>query len=320
MLRRIVLVAVLFLFSASAHAAMFGIGNEADSGNLPGSGEIEGIEPIGKPRKYRAQNFHEYYGTQGNRYIQYGMENMFVREYSYNGTENHITIEIANMENPTAAAGLFHYHRGQILGGKGKSVPVGTEGVSDTPRGDRNLYFYQSKTFVKIVYTGKLPIPDLLPIAQGVSAKLPDSDKGKPEGFELLEVEGVDAETISLTPGFTFNADFLPASVYASAPGGGNPEVSDIFLITRRTSKDAAGIAKDYTSFLRLMGENFEEYKKDGRRYVKAVDPKQGRVVFTAYKRFVIICARPDGYEKGEMMIGRVIDRIDAMGEGNKKR
>ena len=33
-----------------------------------------------------------------------------------------------------------------------------------------------------------------------------------------------------------------------------------------------------------------------------------------------IICARPDGYEKGEMMIDRVIARIDAMGEGNKKR
>jgi hypothetical protein len=103
----------------------------------------------------------------------------------------------------------------------------------------------------------------------------------------------------------------LPPSVTASAPGGGSL-ATDLFIITRSSPKEAEKVARNYVAFLRLFGENFEEYRRDGKqRFYRGVDHAQGRVVFTAYKKTVIIAARPDGYPKGEALIEAVMRKID---------
>lgn len=325
LLKPVGLTLLFFLaFSAAAHAAMV-FGNDDDDGEddqnnrpslgvagkfFPDTGDLDDLVKTGKTLTYRGKKFQELYGAAGNRYLQFGMLNMMSSDYAYGGDDKRLSLEIATMESPTAAAGLFHHHRGAVLRSQGEAVDVGAEGVLDSPRGGRNLYFYRGQFFVKIVYSGKAPVPNLMDIAQFIDAGLPADRDEKPAGFALIDIEGVDANTIALTPGLTFNASFLPPSVWASAPGGGST-ASDLYIITRYSYRETAELYKDYRTYLTLHAEYIEEYERDGLKLTKAVDPNQGRVLFTAYKTALIIAARPDGYDKGEVLIDRVIEKID---------
>ncbi|MDR3077898.1 MAG: hypothetical protein LBV15_03940, partial [Planctomycetota bacterium] len=254
------------------------------------------------------------------RYLEYGMINMMVGEYLHGGQGRRFSIELATMESPTAAAGLFHHHRGNILAEGGLAVDLGAEGVLDRNRGNRNLYFYRGRIFAKLVYSGPEPVPDLLPAGRFVDSRLPGGNDAKPDGFAYIDVPGINRDTIALTPGFTFNISFLPPSVWANAPGGGSV-ASDLFVITRNSRKEAEAAYRDYLDYLKLYADYFEEYRRGNRRFVKAVDPNQGRVVFAWHENAMIIAARPDGYEKGEALIDGVVARIDQIGpSGRKKR
>lgn len=323
--KTVILVLILFGIAAVGEAAMpnpFRRNRSATGrgGIFPESGELPGLERTSKVVTYKEGKFQEFYGAAGNRYVQYGLVNLMTADYVYGDPKARVTIEVATMENPVAAAGLFHYHRGSLLRGKGEELPVGAEGVLDLARGGRNLYFYRSNLFVKLIYSGPDPVPDMLPIAKHIDGRLPSGRDSKPDGFSYIEIDGVLRETISLTPGFTFNISFLPPAVWASAPAGGS-EASDLFIITRANAGDAAQLLHDYSAYLKLYAEYVEEYRRDGRRYVKGVDPNQGRVVATAYRHVFIIAARPDGYERGEALIERVMARVDEVTpEGRRSR
>ncbi len=319
--KTVFLVLVLVLAGTAAEAGMPNPfrRRSANAGTFPDSGDIPNLELSGKVLTYQGPKFQELYGSAGNRYVQYGLLNMMVGEYTYGGKDRRVSIEMATMENPTAAAGLFHHHRGNVVADGGQMVPVGAEGVLDSKRDGRNLYFYRSNMFVKIVYGGDKPVPDLMPIAKFLDGQMPRGRDAKPEGFSYIEIEGIDPVTIALTPGFTFNISFLPASVWASAPGGGSV-ASDLFIITRQGAKEAAGLYSDYFSYLKLYAEYVEEYTRGRQRYVKAVDPNQGRVLFTSYRNALIIAARPDGYEKGEVLIDRVMAKIDEVSPDKRRK
>ncbi len=284
---------------------------------FPGKGDVPGLVPVGRLLTYRNQKFEELYGTAGERYIQFGMTSLQSADYEYEG--GRLSLEIVTLGQPIEAAGLFHYHRGKVLRVPGEDLDVGAEGVLDTGREGRNLYFYRSSLFVKIVYSGKKPVPDLMPIARYVDGKLPTRYDDKPAGVDYIRIRGVNENTIGITPGFTFNINFLPASVWASAPGGGSP-ASDLFVVTRQAESNAQEVFTDYTTYLKMYATYIEEYEIGGQKFVKAVDPAQGRVVFTRYRNAVIIAARPDGYERGEVLIQRVMDRIDEIkGDGGER-
>ncbi|MCC8166770.1 MAG: hypothetical protein LIQ31_11610 [Planctomycetes bacterium] len=308
----LIVLTVLLLCCSVADAAFLGIGRKGGrkGGMFPQDGDVPELLLDGKVLTYKGDKFQELYGTAGNRYIQFGMVEMMSANYIYGAPKRRVNIEIATMENATAAAGLFHHHRGKIVTGQGERLNVGAEGVLDVGRERRNLYFYRANYFVKIVYSGRPPVPSLMPIADFIDGRLPAGRDEKPDGFKYIDIEGINADTIALTPGFTFNISFLPPSVWASAPAGGSP-ASDLFVVTRLKDKEAAELYQDYFSYLRLHAEYVEEYRDGDIRYVKAVDPNQGRVLFTSYKNALIIAARPDGYEKGEVLIERVMEKID---------
>lgn len=319
-------IALLILFTLAAGVCDAGMpfrrrnrDGSRGGGLFPGDGDVPGLVTAGKVITYKLEKFQELYGTAGNRYIEYGLLRMMSCDYLYGGPKDRINVEIATMDTPIAAAGLFHYHRGNILRNVGKPMNVGAEGVLDTGRGNRNLYFYRGVLFVKIVYSGKGEAPDLMPIAEYIDNHIrPGSRDERPDGFEYIEIEGINKDTIALTPGFTFSISFLPPSVWASAPAGGSP-ASDLFIITRNLDRDAAELFRDYTAYLKLHADYIEEYAMGSMKLTKAVDPNQGRVVFGAYRNALIIAARPDGYEKGEALIERVMDRIDEI-RGEAKR
>ncbi|MCD8349438.1 MAG: hypothetical protein LUC93_02335 [Planctomycetaceae bacterium] len=310
-----IVVLVLFIALAGicdAGMPFFGRNRSGEKGGLfPGDEDVENLYTTGKVVSHKPEEFQEIYGAAGNPYLQFGLINMKSCDYIYGGPKDRVSIEIATMESPTSAAGLFHHHRGKVLRGAGTSVDVGAEGVVDAARQNRNLYFYRGKMFVKILYSGKGKAPDLMPIARYIDDHLPAGSRDeKPDGFEYIEVEGINKDTIALTPGFTFNISFLPPSVWASAPGGGSV-ASDVFIITKYSTKEAAELHRDYTAYLKLHAEYIEEYTMGNMKLTKAVDPNQGRVVFGAYHNALIIAARPDGYDKGEVLIERVMERID---------
>lgn len=287
-------------------------GGGAGGGMFPPSGALPGLELVGKVLTYRVEKFQEFYGVAGNRYIEYGLQQMLAGEYTWGGKDRRLTVEMSTMDTPMNAAGLFHYHRGDVLKGNAARADVGAEGALDSMRDNRNLYFYRSNIFVKIIYSGKDPVPDIVQFARLIDAKIPGGRDDSPAGLEYIKVPGVKEDTIAVTPGFTFNIQFMPPAVWASAPGGGSV-ASDLFIITRNLDSEASELYRDYYKYLQMFSDSFEEYSRGGGKFIKAVDPNQGRVVFTAYRNVLIIAARPDGFEKGEALIDAVIARIDEL-------
>ncbi|MDR1611554.1 MAG: hypothetical protein LBT97_02095 [Planctomycetota bacterium] len=300
---------------AAGFFARFRGRDAAGAAMFPESGDLPGLKRTSKVLSYKGETFQKHYGAAGNRYLQYGMRNLLAAEYEYGEAHGMLTLEVATMESAMSAAGLFHYHRGGVLKNTGREVPVGVEGVLDAKRDGRNLYFYKSNIFVKVIYSGEAPVPDLTAVARMVESKISGRSEERPDGFRYIDVPGVNRDTVGLTPGFTFNMTFMPPAVWASAPAGGST-ASDLFVITRRNYKDAAQIYRDYASYLRLTGQNFTEFSRGRQKFTQAVDPQQGRVIFAAYKNAVIIAARPDGYDKGEALIEQVMRRIDEVGGG----
>lgn len=321
-MRKTLVALALLTFAAAllpepAEAAMFR--RRAASDDLfPGNGALTGLSRVGKVIKYKNDKFLDYYGENGARFLQYGLINLLVAEYTYGAKNRRLTIEIATMESATAAAGLYYYHRGKVVQQR-RDVKVGEAGVIDAGRGDRSLYFFGGQLFVKVVYSGPEPVPDLTQVGELVAVKMPIAEKSGPDAFDYIRIPGVNQDSIELTPGFTFSLSFLPPSVTASAPAGGSV-ASDLFIMTQRQNKEAAKLAKDYHSYLKIYSEYVEEYKKGDVRFVKTVDPNQGRVVFALYQNMVILAVRPDGYDKGETLIEQVIQRYDELNPGRRKR
>lgn len=313
----LVLITLLLLPPAAEAAGLFAKlrGRDAAAdGMFPGSGVVDGLEKVSKVTTYRSHNLSKHFGEFAGRYAQYGLQDVKVCEYDFGGPGERLVVEIGTMDSVDAAAGLFHFYRAKVVAGSGKPVDIGTEGIIDAGRGSRTIYFYKANLFVKIIYSGKTDsIPDIVPVARAVDARIKNRGAEKPLGFKYIDIPGVDMRSVAVTPGRTFNIQELPPAVWASSPGGGST-ASDLFIITRRGAKEATQVAKDYAAWLRMLGENFEEFRRGKQRFYQAVDPSQGRVIFTAYKHVVIIAARPDGFDKGEALIEAVMRKIDADG------
>lgn len=288
---------------------------------MPENGDFSGLTPTGKTLTYSEKRLIDFYGKSAGPFLAYGYDTLFRREYTLNSPKDRITIEVAVMGSTLGAAGLYHHHRLNIIGqGKWAPAAVGAEGMTDKGRQNRNLYFYKEKYFCKVIYSGSEPVPDLVPIARVVENKLPQgiSDQ-RPTEFAVIDIPGVNMETLSVTAGSCFNLTFMPVAVTASAPGGGSV-ASDMFLVTRYRDSEAADLYRDYASYLKMFANYFEEYTVNGRTYGKAVDPNQGRVLFTVYRNLFIIAARPDGYEKGEPLIAAIMARYDQIAPPRGRR
>ncbi len=275
---------------------------------MPESGEAPGLVRIGKVHVARGDRMRDYMGARANVYSNYGAETMATCDYTLGGAGKSLTIESYSMENEVAAAGIFHYHRGRKLYGLGKTVAVGVAGVLDTRRKGRSLYFYKQRQFVKLVYTGPDPVPDLLPLARAMAAKMPGTGK-PPGGFEYLNVEGVDPAATYVWPGYTFNCDFLPTGIFAKAPIAG--PIAEVFLIAHHDKKAAAKTAQNYRIYLEINGKDYAVKHTQRRRLVwQAQQPAIGRVIVTQYKKYVIGVRRPKTYAAGEAVLKRVVANI----------
>lgn len=287
-----------------------------DTRYLPENGAVPGLARVGKMRGYGSKDMREYLGDATAMFVQYGAQGVSTADYTLGAKDRTVTVECFLMEDDIEAAGIFHCYRGKKLRGLGSPVEAGAEGVLDRKRDGRNLYFYKQRFFFKIIYSGKDPVPDLLPLARAVAARVP-GNASRPKGFEFISVDGVDATTAGVTPGFTFDCDFLPPGVIVKAPGAG--DVADLFLISHLDEKSAEKSGRDYRTYLQLNGENYESRKANGRREVwMARDPVQGRVIATVYGKYLVGVVRPKTYEDAEAIINRVLEKIYADSYGKR--
>jgi hypothetical protein len=275
---------------------------------LPKEGEIEGLHALAKPRHYKGDAMIDPLGKQATMFARYGAKSLSAGDYYLQIPERTVTIEDYEMDDDVAAAGIFHFYRGRKLGQDGVPVDAGTQGVCDAGRERRNLYFYKQSHFVKLIYSGKDPVPDLATLARAVSAKLPGG-KEPPKGFSYLEVPGVDPSTARVTAGYTFNCDFLPTGIFAKAPGAG--DISEVFLIGHLDEKDAQETGNNYRTYLEINGKDYTiKGSRRGRVIWWARDPDQGRVICTVYRKFLIGVLRPQTYDKGEAMLALIVNKM----------
>ncbi len=308
--RFLTLTNVLLLAAGVFFSGCFGTTFRIDQANvLPDEKTYEELKPVGKKKTYAGEDkIKRYLGSSGKLFCQYGTSNIYVRDYEMGSSKQTLTVEIYTLKSDKNAAGLFHYHRGRILRNQGTPVDAGVEGVVDTFRGGRNLYFYKQLTFVKIIYTGSKPVPDLVPLAKSIANDI-SGDNSPPTGVEHLNVEGVDAASWKVSPGYVFNYEFLSTGIFAKAPGAG--PVAEVFIIGCFDEGEAKRSGSDYRLFLQLNGKDYTIKHKNFSRVVWwGQDPKQGRVICTVQDEFLVGILRPQTYETGEVVLDRIADHI----------
>jgi len=301
---------VLFLACGVFLSGCLGTNLRIDQANiLPDEKTYDGLKPLGKKKTYAGEDaIKRYLGGYGKLFYQYGTRNIYVRDYELGKPDQTLTVEIYTLNSDKSAAGLFHYHRGRILRNMGTPVDVGVEGVVDTFRGGRSLYFYKQLTFVKLIYTGGKPVPDLVPLANAIARDIA-GDNTPPTGVEHLNVEGVNPETWRVSPGYVFNYEFLSTGIFAKAPGAGS--VAEVFIIGCFDDNEAKRCGSDYRLFLQLNGKDYTvKHKTHSRMLWWAQDPTQGRVVCTVQDDFLIGILRPQTYEMAEVVLDRIADHI----------
>ncbi|GHS91368.1 hypothetical protein FACS1894139_15750 [Planctomycetales bacterium] len=288
------------------------------SGFLPEDGEFAGLSAVGKRQVLFTDGPKEkYLGAERARFFkQYGLSTIYSRDYALGGEA--LTIEAYQIGSDLGAAGIFYYYVGQQLRNTGEEIDVGAQAVSDTAHGGRNLYFYKGRWLFALIYTGKEPVPDLKPLAQFLTARVPGQSR-KPAGFAYIDVEGVAGKYARVTPGNALNFDIFPPGVWALAPGGGAD--ARIFVIDFSEAKAAEKAGDDFWRYLQVnASDSAREKRQFGKTavvFARAVDPREKNVVYAAFDRFVIVASHLDNFAAGETLVTRVIDKIRESRRGN---
>jgi Family of unknown function (DUF6599) len=136
--------------------------------------------------RYIIENLHEYLNGGAERYLGYGFNELYMREY-LGGPEKtlRIIVELYRMDCPTNAYGIFSSDRAGENPGN-----VGGEAVL----GEYLLQFYQGEFYVRISdadLAGALK-PVLLEFGKRISSRLPAPDKNNvPDLVERFPLKGV---------------------------------------------------------------------------------------------------------------------------------
>lgn len=277
------------------------------AGNLPADGAVAGLERTTPPRQiFRDNDIESYFGKNANFIRGMGLNTLHVAEYTLGGPGRSLMIEAYQMNSEHAPAGMYYHYRAHRLHFQGEKVDVGAEGLLDTRSGGRNLYFYKGHWFFSLVYTGKEPIPDLVPLAQRIAAGV-QGQNVRPRGFLHLEVDGVDAENAFISPGNMLNCEWLPPGVQALAPGAGPKAVA--FVIPFADEKIADNTRNEFRQVLHMEGRDVRRARLPGDLNLTAEmgeDPKLGRVTFVTYRNWLVGVVHAEDYEPAQAILHRI--------------
>lgn len=277
------------------------------SGNLPADGAVPGLERTAPTRQvFRDNDINSYFGTQANFVRGMGLNTLHVGEYTLGGAGRSLTVEAYQMNSEHAPAGMYYHYRAHRLHFQGERVEVGAEGLLDTRSGGKNLYFYKGHWFIALIYTGRDPVPDLMPLAQHIAAGI-QGQNVRPRGFLHLDVEGVDAENAFISPGNMLNLEWLPPGVQAMAPGAGPRAIA--FVIPFADPKSAENTRNEFRQVLHMEGRDVRRARLPGDLNLTGEmgeDPKLGRVTFVTYRHWLVGVVHAEDYEPAHAILHRI--------------
>ncbi len=286
------------------------------TGNIPLTGQYPGLVPIDKKivNYFSTQDKARYLGNKAPLFDQYGLNSLHVCNFTLDGPENYLTIEAYSVNSSVGAAGIYYYYKGKILYGGGKDVEVGAQGVLDTERESRNLYFYKGQFFYALVYTGKKPVPDLVPLAREIADRTM-GENFKPKGFEYLDVKGISTQFARVTWGNALNTEFLPPSVMALAWAAGKE--AKIYVSSYNNKKDMEDSLLDFRRYLQLEAPDFKESRiKVGEGDYKlytATDSTLGVIMVAVFEDNIITLVKPESLDKGMPLIRAIIEKARSL-------
>lgn len=305
-MRRIPLPVLLLLCALAAFGCKKAIKGEL-RGNLPADGAVPGLEQAAPPRQiFRDRDIDSYFGTHANFIRGMGLNTLHVGEYTLGGSGRTLLVESYQMNSEHAPAGMYYHYRAHRLHFQGQKVDVGAEGLLDTRSGGKNLYFYKGNWFIALVYTGRDPVPDLMPLAQHIAAGI-QGQNVRPRGFLHLEVEGVDAANAFISPGNMLNSEWLPPGVMALAPGAGSK--AKAFVIPFADGKSAENARNEFRQFLHMDGRDVRRARLPGDLGLTAEmgeDPTYGKVTFVVYRHWLVGVAETDDYDAAHAILHRI--------------
>jgi len=312
--RRPLLLLCLLAFLPWCFPAEAALANRAGIDRFfPATGALPGLRQAERPRRVRVKTLGDALGSDAaNIYLRNGVEDYAVADYDFAGASRSVTVAIAVFADPLRAAAVFHEYRAnpRFLNGQGEAVPVGAEAALDAKNNGRNLYFYKQRAFVRVIYSGPAPVPDLTELARLVAATIPGDDR-MPAAFEKLQIEGIDPSTLAVTPGPLFGLDFFPRAATAEAPGAGFTPgefiSADAYVAVFATRKAAEDAAKLHHAYLRRNAENFDAGTSGGGlSWWRATDPDQGRMIAAVRENVLYVVARPKNYDAGLAFLERL--------------
>ncbi len=303
---------LLCVLAAGLLAACSGFVEETKTGMLPLTGDFPGLVQLGKNKIFtKAEDRVNYLGSRGRVVDQYGTTEVYVGDYTLGDPKNNLTMEYYKVDGDVGAAGIFYYYQGKILGGTGKDVDVGASAVLDVKNESRNLYFYKGRYFFSLIYTGKAPVPDLVPLGRYMADKV-SAKNWKPAGFRFLDgMEGVSQKYTRVSYGNALNMDFLPPAVMSLAMCAG--QKAKVFVCVTSDPKQLEGMEG---AFVRYMRFDAKEYKYNmlklgaaGYKVHQAIEKDEGLTLFVRGRETLFIVSGADSVEKGTDLLRRLIER-----------
>lgn len=106
----------------------FACGGQAVASDLsalaPGAGDLGVWAPVGKPQQHEGLDLYELINGGAELYHEFGFRCVLAQEYG-DQEQRYIALEIYEMENPTAAFGIYSFRTSP----EGRSIPVGAEAI-----------------------------------------------------------------------------------------------------------------------------------------------------------------------------------------------
>lgn len=286
------------------------------TGLLPMTGDFPGLVQLGKNKIFtKADDRMMYLGTRGQVMEQFGTRSLYVGDYTLGGKGNDLSLESYQVDGDVGAAGIFYYYKGRLLANAGKDVDVGGAGVIDTKNDSRNLYFYKGQLFFALIYTGKAPIPDLVPLARWLADKV-NNRNWQPTGFKYLkDLDGVSQKYTRISYGNALNMDFLPPAVMSLALCAGTK--AKVYACTFSDPKQMQNTEDAFVRFLRFDTKQYKESKlKSGAssyRVYQGIEKDEGLIQFVRGRDVLFIVTGADSAGQGLDLLQRLLDREGVM-------
>jgi len=264
------------------------------SGLLP-EPAAAGAKPASE-RQFYSSDLYRYIDGAADAFLGFDLVAMIHQEYETRDAD--ITLDIYDLGKPLNAFGIYAAERSPSY----HFLPLGVEGYES----DFILNFFQGQYYAKLSAFSKAgkSAPDLVPLAQAISAKI-GTEKSMPAALSILPKEHLVAHSEKFTNKSPLGHDFLSPAIEATYSIEGKPAV---LLISK--ASDAAGAAervrqlRNYFSKSGTVGPGPEVVPGGFRGSNKY----EGEVVFFSSGTYTVLCVNPP--PQPDLFLKGVLDHL----------